>query len=902
MPPLNSLTRTCLALAIGQALLSPVQAATIEVNADIDTSGNDALCTLREAIVSANEGSVLPNDGCVDGDGADTIVFASFLAGRAIDLTQGTPLTITSDIHIQGPSGVQLIIDGGGNSSVFAIYGATTSINDLTISGGSSPTPGGGLKIRSQNNIPSVVNLTRVTLDGNTTADSGGGAFSLDSTLVITDSAVSNNVSSNASRGGGAVSITAGVTSASLILNNTSVTDNTASGYGGAIQASGALVNIVNSTVSGNTSVSNGGGAIRLKTSSILTVLDSDLLDNVASTGGGGGILSDSSMVTIDKSTVSGNTALDDGTGGGLNFAGTGSFTVTNSTIAGNVATGSGGGLALFLSSPAKIINSTVSGNSSDIGGGGIWSLVQTIDILNSTLTGNIISGANGDGGGILALSGSSVTLRNSIVAGNLGAGSGVHEIANSGANVYAAYFNLLGDSRHDNAAAFSGGFLPSGTDINGSLDDGESLSLASIISPLAVNGGATETHALPIGSRAIGSGSGAICIGLNISSKDQRGAPRSADCDIGSFELSQSATITVNTKDDSSGTGECSLRDAILSGNSASSYGGCAAGSDINNIVFDTGVFANSKTNLITLASSLPKVYNKTLINENGETGITVDAAGTGRVLEVAGEVSLDKLTLTGGSTTSGCAGIYAASSSDLTINNSTIAGNSATSDGGGICFNGIGKLLNSAVSGNAARAAGGVRGKGVDSKVQLIHSTVTNNSAITGTGGGVVSDSGATVSLVNSIVAGNNAFELGAELYNNGGVFTSLGFNVLGDDRYSNASDEAFFGFPPPELSGDDITATIDGSHPTELTAIIKPLASNGGPTKTHGLVKDSPALDAGDNSICGDMNQVITDQRGELREDGACDIGSVEGLVDDGSFMVIPLASGKVVVIPQ
>jgi hypothetical protein len=53
------------------------------------------------------------------------------------------------------------------------------------------------------------------------------------------------------------------------------------------------------------------------------------------------------------------------------------------------------------------------------------------------------------------------------------------------------------------------------------------------------------------------------------------------------------------------------------------------------------------------------------------------------------------------------------------------------------------------------------------------------------------------------------------------------------------------------------------------------LQRLASNGGPTLTHALSPNSPAIDAGDNAQCPD-----TDQRGVPRPVGSgCDIGAFE-----------------------
>ena len=52
---------------------------------------------------------------------------------------------------------------------------------------------------------------------------------------------------------------------------------------------------------------------------------------------------------------------------------------------------------------------------------------------------------------------------------------------------------------------------------------------------------------------------------------------------------------------------------------------------------------------------------------------------------------------------------------------------------------------------------------------------------------------------------------------------------------------------------------------------------LANNGGPTRTHALVRGSPAIDASPD----DADCAATDQRGIRRPKGpACDIGAFEG----------------------
>lgn len=60
------------------------------------------------------------------------------------------------------------------------------------------------------------------------------------------------------------------------------------------------------------------------------------------------------------------------------------------------------------------------------------------------------------------------------------------------------------------------------------------------------------------------------------------------------------------------------------------------------------------------------------------------------------------------------------------------------------------------------------------------------------------------------------------------------------------------------------------------------LGPLQDNGGPTETHALPSNSPAIDAGDPDGCLDAGNdlLLTDQRGATRPQGAaCDIGAYE-----------------------
>ena len=139
------------------------------------------------------------------------------------------------------------------------------------------------------------------------------------------------------------------------------------------------------------------------------------------------------------------------------------------------------------------------------------------------------------------------------------------------------------------------------------------------------------------------------------------------------------------------------------------------------------------------------------------------------------------------------------------------------------------------------------------------MTFSTVTNNEAYT-SGGVYFNGADEPDTISNSIVAGNKAhgtIGISAERHvaDCRGKVTSLGHNLIGDD------------------SGCNYTPAVGDL--VNVDPILVPLAGNGGPTFTHALLQESPAIDAGDDSSCPE-----TDQRGTPRPQGArCDIGAFE-----------------------
>ncbi|MFN8496084.1 MAG: family 16 glycosylhydrolase [Caldilineaceae bacterium] len=249
---------------------------------------------------------------------------------------------------------------------------------------------------------------------------------------------------------------------------------------------------------------------------------------------------------------------------------------------------------------------------------------------------------------------------------------------------------------------------------------------------------------------------------------------------------------------------------------------------------------------------------------------------------------VTNNKVTTNGEEYWKGGAGIYSGDGSTLTLLDSTVADNTATAaNGGGVLafFHTFVTINRSTISGNSANVGGGLRTLGdvqmlnstisgnstygwmggaffhTDGVMNVSNSTIANNTAPAGASGGAFvgtfTDANATLTLANTLLAGNSQSQCFYAPYGAGVVtFTSRGHNLATD---------ATCGVPAPAASD-----LIVGD------AKIGPLASNGGPTLTHLLQVGSPALDAADAASCP-----TTDQRGGVRPQGsACDIGAVEG----------------------
>lgn len=522
----------------------PTRPAGAIVVSNCDDSGPGSL---RQAMTDA-----------VDGD----VIDLTALACSTITLTSG-PVGNNVSVTLTGPGRDQLSIDGNASSRVLLHNGA-----DLNVSG--------------------------VTLANGRYAPGYGGCIWAGGNVTLTDSRVTGCVAgdgtNNGSYGGGVDVI------GDLLLINSIVSGNTANAlisvFGGGVYAAGAAYVAYGSTVSGNDATAQEGtargGGVFAQGNAILyingTVAD-NRVESTNATAYGGGVHANGGAVISLLSTISGNTAhseADWSYGGGIQAGDEfgdipGGITLVSSTLSGNTSSANcescfiqGGGAHAFGAVSVKYStvegNVVVSGDGSNgtARGGGIATYANEeageITLLASTVSGNSAIGGsgtdgNGYGGGMASIFGN-ISASNSTVAFNSASHAGGGATASNYANMGTGESQLV-------SSIFAGNLAPEGADINpgygtGSLVvvgdhnlvtvaganvtlPGDTLSTDPLLQPLASNGGATRTHAIPACSPAIDIGSNPQTFDF-----DQRGSPyvrvSGVEADIGAFELQPDA------------------------------------------------------------------------------------------------------------------------------------------------------------------------------------------------------------------------------------------------------------------------------------------------------------------------------------------------------------------------
>jgi hypothetical protein len=521
--------------------------------------------------------------------------------------------------------------------------------------------------------------------------------------------------------------------------------------------------------------------------------------------------------------TVSGNSD-------GISNAGI--LSMTNSAISGNL------GRAVFNSGTFTMTSSLISGNSSE----GVFNY-GTLTVSNSTISNNMTAGG---GGGIFNLDGP-LTVTNSTISSNTAA------------------FGGGGISNHDGSVTITNSFVSENTTTLGT--GGISNRDGSLI---ITNSHILENLSSSSGSGGISSRNGALTVTNSTISGNSTSGPGGGIVSQGNLTVTNS-TISNNTAGSGaggvafggSGNGTFTLTNSTISGNMAYASGGMALSDTIivaNSAISDNISYAGAGGVFVEIGGVL--TMTDSTISGN------IDHGTVGGGMVNVGTATVTNSTISSNSTSRAGGGVNNVGS--FILSNSTLSGNTAGSSGGGLFNRNLDDstviIINSTISTNTAGSyGGGLYNRSIDgSTITVTNSTISGNS--TGVAGGGVTNYSGNLTLARNLISGNTA-PIGQEVSNVGsGTVVTDNYNLFGHNTIGGA-----VGFT---------LGTTDIVPSQALSEILAPLADNGGPTLTHALVTDSPAIDASPT----DADCPATDQRGVSRPQGtACDIGAFEGGIE-------------------
>ncbi len=258
---------------------------------DTNDGACNADCSLREAILAANSN---PGDDSVNLPAGR---FTLTIPGADEDNCATGDLDITGSLSLTGQGPGETIIDATGlGDRVVHVWatGAEVILSALTVTGGSSPSTGGGI----WHNAGHLV-LSNVVVRDNQ-AESGGGVYSYLAEVTVQDGSV--------------------------------ICDNTASAdwYGGGL--TGDNLTITDATVSGNQAGAGGG----ISTTGMLSISGSTIAYNRTMGYDGGGINAEGAEIEISNTTMVGNTSTR--AGGAINAGGGTNLEMNGVTFSGNGA------------------------------------------------------------------------------------------------------------------------------------------------------------------------------------------------------------------------------------------------------------------------------------------------------------------------------------------------------------------------------------------------------------------------------------------------------------------------------------------------------------------------------------------------------------------------------------
>ncbi|HEX5829318.1 MAG TPA: choice-of-anchor Q domain-containing protein [Candidatus Limnocylindrales bacterium] len=250
------------AFAAPAATLAAGSLITVNTTSD-DTTSNNGLCSLREAIAAANANIGNTNNDCADGQGGETDDIQFSVSGT-IALIAPLP-DITDSVQVDGNHAI--VIDAADAVRVFRVISGGLVLRQIVVQNGAAPADFGGAISNGSSTI-----LVEVTI--RSSSAQYGGAIHNNGALSIFASTIEGNAASSA--GGGILN----ETTAALTVRNTTITANAAP-EGAGVYSSGTAT-LAHVTIARNTANTGGGGGVK-KAGGAMTIANAVIVGNTGS-------------------------------------------------------------------------------------------------------------------------------------------------------------------------------------------------------------------------------------------------------------------------------------------------------------------------------------------------------------------------------------------------------------------------------------------------------------------------------------------------------------------------------------------------------------------------------------------------------------------------------------------
>lgn len=358
---------------------------------------------------------------------------------------------------------------------------------------------------------------------------------------------------------------------------------------------------------------------------------------------------------------------------------------------------------------------------------------------------------------------------------------------------------------------------------------------------------------------------------------------------------------------------GSITVDNCTFSNNYSRSGGGLAARGDSGDVMITNSTFINNSARQGGAIHNRVDMYIlDSIITQNTATSSPGGIDNFGNMRIVSSEISHNSA-----SSEYGTGGGISNGSQQLHIHNSLITNNNIDGFGGGV-DNAFGEVYiststfveNSAKSGGAINNYDGTyiitgstflsneaeHGGAIDNsesgKITITNSTFTSNSSTKF--GGAIKQGGLRIEISNCTFYKNTSDDSGGTIRAFSGGITVENSIIYRDESNPSAencyTDGRLYDYGHNIDSGSTCDFDPAKGSMNDTDPLLAQLEDNGGPTQTHALLEDSPAIDSGDPDGCADPRTdgetLVYDQRGYWRtfdgdgENGPiCDRGAYE-----------------------